>query len=771
MGKDDLITFSLLDGWSESNIGAEVVGCKALGISTFPELWRPPFQVIPTSAFDAWVSQNDAKRADLLRCLATRVVRAACAWRKEWPRGLILRSSASKETLEDRGAYQSKRLAGDFGVESVANGIAEIYQSFQHVLGSASLAIVTQPLVGDGALGHLSNERRVSRAANHWEWEQSIPVTAGGRVDCQGAEPPELHKELMAGSHSELLRLFRRIGRWVISLKRGTAHLEWAYNNNRLWLLQIDFEDDAPDDGVDPGQLFRALDLCPPGAAPPQSPIRRVDFSEGAFRWQKIENVRIFINVHPNYPPLFLITGDELLAAEPKGADIEAQLELIGHGRIICRTDCSNPNVPRLNLPRTYTVGSRAALTAMHGFLEQLSGMGAAPKEVCFILHKFIPAKAGAWVKADSAMQLVQIDSLWGVPDGLQYLPHDTFEYDIRRRTVSGGRIRYKPRFVQESASGAWKELRVQRTLARHRSLSVSDVREVAETSHAIASALNKSVLIMWFCGIPPELMIGRNLPWFLMPPPDLKLLDEQSIAPKWPKWPIRNHVDLSAERQNSKEILVLEPEVDLIRDDAFLESVIALAKRRDLTVELAGSRHAHAYYQLEKSGVAVLLSDAARRSRMRKRQSFGKLVRDRIPDTISEGGEIVVQDRLPKSELRKALVSKLFEESQEFLLAIDPDEVKGELADLLEILESLARITGVEWDDIISYAKSKRERRGSFDSGAVLIETSWPAPDQVPRSTDRLLSLRDLTQPKSDNENAVVTAVRLSPDRLPVTA
>jgi hypothetical protein len=62
----------------------------------------------------------------------------------------------------------------------------------------------------------------------------------------------------------------------------------------------------------------------------------------------------------------------------------------------------------------------------MRGALADLKGRGATPNEVCFIFHKFIPAIGAAWALAKPDQQVVRVDSLWGLPDGLQYLPHDS---------------------------------------------------------------------------------------------------------------------------------------------------------------------------------------------------------------------------------------------------------------------------------------------------------------------------------------------------------
>jgi hypothetical protein len=108
----------------------------------------------------------------------------------------------------------------------------------------------------------------------------------------------------------------------------------------------------------------------------------------------------------------------------------------------------------------------------MNRTVDSLTGQAAKTEEICFIFHKFIPATVAAWALAKPSQQLVLVDSLWGLPDGLQYLPHDTFEFDIRRDGISAEHIRYKPKFLQETDNGEWKLINVARNVARHRSLS-----------------------------------------------------------------------------------------------------------------------------------------------------------------------------------------------------------------------------------------------------------------------------------------------------------
>lgn len=686
----------------------------------------------------------------MLPAAAVAIDVAAREWRQAWPRGLILRSSADTETLDDRGANESVRLAADCGVPQIEDALGAMFRSFGGRAVPGRLAVVVQPLAGEGSIGHLSNERRVSKTVNQWHWERLSPDPDQGRLNSQRDTAPDPGAPLEARSRS-LVRTFGAVGRWVTGQGRGPAHLEWTHDGRNLWLLQIDFEHERPDDGIDPHAWLREADHSPTGALPPGSTLHAVDLDPAAEAgpWRKVENVRRFAAARQDaYPPLATITGDRLLEATATGRQaLEGDLETFAHGRVVCRTDCRTEGIGRENLPRSNTVSSASAVDHMLRFLVQMGEAGASARDVCFLVHKFIPARTGAWARADPASAIVRVDALWGVPDGLQYLPHDTFDVDVRREAVSAERLRYKPRFIQECPDGTWRELKVRRALARTASLSAADAIAVSIASHAIATKAARPLLVMWFCGIPPTLGIGTNLPWFSMPPNPSPALVGGTISPRWPRLVLRTLADVGAALAAGarRNVLVLDPELALFRDGEFLADVIRLAKRDLCPVQLAGSTLAHAHYQLEKAGVAVVPADGPARSRARGRRNFAKLVRDELPAQIARRGELVSQSRLPRSEMRRALVAKLMEEAQELLVATDPDDVKTELADLLEVVRAMAGITGVNWAEVEVAAGEKRERRGGFGEGAVLVGTEWPATDRKVQKAPPMVSLRGL--------------------------
>jgi hypothetical protein len=138
------------------------------------------------------------------------------------------------------------------------------------------------------------------------------------------------------------------------------------------------------------------------------------------------------------------------------------------------------------------------------------------------------------------------------------------------------------------------------------------------------------------------------------MPPNPSPALVGGTISPRWPRLVLRTLADIGAALAAGarRNVLVLDPELALFRDGEFLADVIRLAKRDLCPVQLAGSTLAHAHYQLEKAGVAVVPADGPARSRARGRRNFAKLVRDELPAQIARRGELVSQSRLPRSEM-----------------------------------------------------------------------------------------------------------------------
>ncbi len=615
---------------------------------------------------------------------ATIAAELARKWDAAWQRGVVVRSSATNETLRERGANTTIELTADYDPAMVSRAMSQIYTEFFASAGSGSMALTIQARVANLVMGHISNEQRVSKTANHWMWEQEPADTGSGRFNSQRERNVPLNSPLSttASKQSSLVSSFRKIGRWATLLRAGRVHLEWGATADQLWLYQLDFEEDKPDEGVNPTELLRDGDIAPPGELPDAS-IFRVAPTDGSSGWSKIDKTSTFVTrVSGAYPILIYVPGDILREPEGYRGGIADDLRQFARDRVVCRTDCRSEIISGLNLPRTDTVSSNDAVSFMFEVLNDFAAKEIASADVCFVLHKFIPSVTAAWAVARPGGNVVRVDSLWGLPDGLQYLPHDSFEYDLASGRQSTERLHYKHAFLQETENGTWEVVRISRKATRGRSLPQPDLVEVARVTQDVANVKKAEVQIMWFCAIPPETGLSRNIPWFSMKPHE-QTSHHRPVSPALRRIIISSISDLDGAEniEMGRALLMLEPDdPELFRSQDFLSKIIEVASARNLPVALPGSILAHAFYVLEKAGLTVVALAEPTRTRTRQRRVFRKLVRDEIPAKIQSGGEVVTLAQIAKEEARAALVGKLFEEAFELLKADTPQDVTAEL-------------------------------------------------------------------------------------------
>lgn len=93
---------------------------------------------------------------------------------------------------------------------------------------------------------------------------------------------------------------------------------------------------------------------------------------------------------------------------------------------------------------------------------------------------------------------------------------------------------------------------------------------------------------------------------------------------------------------------------------------------------------------------------------------SYNKLVRDKIPEIIKNNNETPITRILSDEEYKVELEKKLLEEYQEVIASSGKDRLE-ELADMLEVMISLASLDDATLEDIIELADKKRNKRGGF--------------------------------------------------------
>lgn len=95
------------------------------------------------------------------------------------------------------------------------------------------------------------------------------------------------------------------------------------------------------------------------------------------------------------------------------------------------------------------------------------------------------------------------------------------------------------------------------------------------------------------------------------------------------------------------------------------------------------------------------------------------KLIRDLVPGIITASGETPVTHTAKLGEFQLRLRDKLGEEVREYLAA-DPEDRPGELADLLEVVRTLALLDGVTPERLEDLRAEKHRTHGGFASRTI---------------------------------------------------
>lgn len=98
----------------------------------------------------------------------------------------------------------------------------------------------------------------------------------------------------------------------------------------------------------------------------------------------------------------------------------------------------------------------------------------------------------------------------------------------------------------------------------------------------------------------------------------------------------------------------------------------------------------------------------------------YNKLVRDKIPEIITNNGETPKTRILSDSEYMTELERKIQEELAEFL---ESKEVE-ELADLEEVLRAILNAKNVSYDEFEKIRLQKVQKRGAFENKIFLEST-----------------------------------------------
>ena len=101
----------------------------------------------------------------------------------------------------------------------------------------------------------------------------------------------------------------------------------------------------------------------------------------------------------------------------------------------------------------------------------------------------------------------------------------------------------------------------------------------------------------------------------------------------------------------------------------------------------------------------------------------YNKLVRDRIPEIIEATGRSLTSRMLSNDEYKLELKKKLSEEVEEYLNATKDQDAIEELADIMELVISLAQIHHASIEEVERVRQKKEKERGGFNKKIFLVE------------------------------------------------
>lgn len=93
------------------------------------------------------------------------------------------------------------------------------------------------------------------------------------------------------------------------------------------------------------------------------------------------------------------------------------------------------------------------------------------------------------------------------------------------------------------------------------------------------------------------------------------------------------------------------------------------------------------------------------------------KLIRDKIPALLESKGIVVHAKTMEDQEFISKLKDKLLEESREVIEAVSPSELCEELADILEVVHALSKVSGLSMHQIEQKRLEKAKIKGGFEN------------------------------------------------------
>jgi predicted house-cleaning noncanonical NTP pyrophosphatase (MazG superfamily) len=727
-------------------ISVDLVGQKSMGILDCPVAITPPFFIITSNLFREWLADKNSAEALLQSILATYSSKLNLGGTVQY----IVRSSAKYEDFDERGFYKSSQGGISYG--NLLSTIKEIWtQNLEgyYKFKDNEFALVIQQYIRSKLAGHLSNERRVSR--NEPDWLIEIVNDKGefqgsGKFNVLKTRRDELLKPLISNNRKDLLSNLKNVAA-TITEKRIRCHLEWVWDGKIAWIVQKDKENNSGR-GSKPGSQWKTSKKI----------IDKNDLSSfntvstTNSNWKKIKCIKTFIDCGLPHGDVYILENAAQISRISEGIFDDGlinDLQWLLLYPIVIRMDVTRTD--DILLPRTETLftfeEAKSFLTAK---ALDFKSKGLKSDEFCFLIHRFIISKSCALAFSKPNLQKARIDSTWGIVDGLYYHPHDSFEINLANKPPQVKKqIRCKTEYIDVGESGKWFSKSAGVNWDWAESLTKEQIINISEYNTKISDHLNSPVTVMYFVDVDRSTGYPPILPWYYT---------TEEIADNSEKFTdvifsenrelIQSENDFELFKKKVEGGIVVKTTIklklnpDILRDKPLIEDIGTFAKSKHIPIELEGSILAHTYYILRKTGALVKCISPF--DPKYKKQKFYKLVRDKIPINIESKGEKVRTVKIDSAQLLTFLKKKAIEEAYEFFWEAEHDKVIEELADLFEVVRAACKIFGIPITELEHIANKKSEKKGSFESGVVLLDTTESSLIDVVDNTDRSLLIED---------------------------
>jgi predicted house-cleaning noncanonical NTP pyrophosphatase (MazG superfamily) len=729
-------------------------GGKASGLIYLPHAWVPAFFVL-SPEFHRILVTLAADETERELSELTQLVRDCSADSDiDATQGLILRSNAANEDLLERGKYTSIVIAR---LDDLQNGLRQFYEAASRVSRSSYVGCIVQDYARPIFRGNLSNERRVSREYRDASIEsedmetRQIKETRLSYRRWRGKADMPQDDAIVCRNRNELHASLRQALIYAAE-RRIRINFEWVWDGAYIYIVQADKESERID-GESPDAVVDALPTHKETDFSDLKCFKAANLLAGGAP-TKLNNHRLYVSLGAWQPRFYQLEDPRIMEQILQGIitdDLREDLNRLTGSPLVIRTCKKSGSAPLLPRSGLLTSGEASERWLIQDFRNEIQFRGLQATDISLLCHHFIPATTAAYALARPDNSTVYIESLWGVPEGLYYFPFDSYRVVARphplslpklakdlRSLVTRSRVIHKPYFVAPTETGAFDRYPSRAPFDWKASIEdPATLADIASFTLAVAQKEQRAVNMMWFVNCRIGEGRANAIPWFHEEFEERDIHEVLSRTGRDRQITIATEADLVGLEQLASQpdfdaaaarILVrLSPRDDqAIRNEQFASRVGAATKAVNGVVVLEGGTLSHVYYTLTRSGATVVgASDSSARP---LREAHEKLVRDKIPKVVTEGGESARIARLNPDEHLAALKIKLVEEAFEVRDSRREGLIE-ELADVSEVISAICATAGISSDELARVQERKRDRRGGFDEGLLLLETGRDDP------------------------------------------